>query len=81
VQHDLSGLCEYTTGGQQIADQAEAQGIPPENGVRHVLLVHQARKEFVAVEELAALAVFLSFDAAASMTATAVTMDNEWTQH
>jgi 3-hydroxybutyrate dehydrogenase len=43
--------------------------------------VHQARKEFVKVEELAALAVFLASDAAASMTAAAITMDGGWTQH
>ncbi len=66
---------------QQIADQAKAHGISPENVVRDVLLVHQARKEFVRVEELAALAVFLCSDAAASMTATALAMDGGWTQH
>ena len=66
---------------KQIADQAKAHGIPPEDVVRDVLLVHQARKEFVTVDELAALAVFLSSDAAASMTATALAMDNGWTQH
>jgi 3-hydroxybutyrate dehydrogenase len=66
---------------KQIADQAKAHGIPPENVVRDVLLVHQARKEFVRVEELAALAVFLCSDAGASMTATALAMDGGWTQH
>lgn len=66
---------------RQVADQARAHGIAPENVVRDVLLVHQARKEFVRVEELAALAVFLASDAAASMTATALPMDGGWTQH
>lgn len=66
---------------KQIADQAKAHGISPENVVRDVMLVHQARKEFVRVEELAALAVFLASDAAASMTATAIPMDGGWTQH
>jgi 3-hydroxybutyrate dehydrogenase len=66
---------------QQIADQAKAHGIAPEAVVRDVMLVHQARKEFVRVEELAALAVFLASDAAASMTATAIPMDGGWTQH
>jgi 3-hydroxybutyrate dehydrogenase len=66
---------------KQIVDQAKAHGISPENVVRDVLLVHQARKEFVRVEELAALAVFLSSDMAASMTATAIPMDGGWTQH
>jgi 3-hydroxybutyrate dehydrogenase len=66
---------------KQIADQAKAHGIRPEDVVRDVMLVHQARKEFVRVEELAALAVFLASDAAASMTAAAITMDGGWTQH
>ena len=66
---------------KQIADQARAHGIPPEAVVRDVMLAHQARKEFVRVEELAALAVFLASEAAASMTATAIPMDGGWTQH
>ena len=66
---------------QQIADQAKAHGISPENVVRDVMLVHQARKEFVRVEELAALAVFLCSDAGASMTGTALAMDGGWTLH
>jgi 3-hydroxybutyrate dehydrogenase len=66
---------------KQIADQAKAHGIAPERVVRDVLLVHQARKEFVRVEELAALAVFLASDDAASITAAAIAIDNGWTQH
>ena len=66
---------------QQIADQARAHGIAPEAVVRDVMLVHQARKEFVQVDELAALTVFLCSDAAASMTAAALAMDGGWTQH
>jgi 3-hydroxybutyrate dehydrogenase len=66
---------------QQIADQARAHGISPQAVVRDVMLAHQARKEFVRVEELAALAVFLASDAAASMTAGAIPMDGGWTQH
>jgi 3-hydroxybutyrate dehydrogenase len=66
---------------KQIADQAKAHGISEADVVRDVMLVHQARKEFVRVEELAALAVFLSSEAAASMTATALAMDGGWTQH
>ena len=66
---------------KQIADQAKAHNISPEDVVRDVMLVHQPRKEFVKVEELAALAVFLCSDAAASMTANAIAMDGGWTQH
>lgn len=66
---------------QQIADQARAHGIPPEQVVRDVMLSHQAIKQFVQVDELAALAVFLASDAAASMTGTALAMDGGWTLH
>jgi 3-hydroxybutyrate dehydrogenase len=66
---------------KQIADQAKAHGISEADVVRDVMLVHQARKEFVRVDELAALAVFLASDAAASMTASALAMDGGWTQH
>ena len=66
---------------KQITDQAKAHGISEADVVRDVMLVHQARKDFVRVEELAALAVFLASDAAASMTAAALAMDGGWTQH
>ena len=65
----------------QIADQAKAHGISPEQVVREVMLSHQARKQFVKVDELAALAVFLASDAAASMTGAALAMDGGWTLH
>jgi 3-hydroxybutyrate dehydrogenase len=65
----------------QIAEQAKAHGISPENVIRDVLLAHQARKSFVTVEEIAALALFLASDAAASITATALAVDGGWTQH
>ncbi len=66
---------------KQIADQARAHGISEADVVRDVMLVHQARKDFVRVDELAALALFLASDAAASMTASALAMDGGWTQH
>ncbi|MCY1333187.1 D-beta-hydroxybutyrate dehydrogenase [compost metagenome] len=66
---------------QQIADQARAHRISAADVVRDVMLVHQARKEFVRIDELAALAVFLASDNSASMTATALAMDGGWTQH
>ena len=66
---------------KQIADQAKAHGISPDAVVRDVMLAHQARKEFIRVDELAALAVFLASDQAASMTGTALAMDGGWTLH
>ena len=62
----------------QIAEQAKAHGISPENVIRDVLLAHQARKSFVTVEEIAAIALFLASDAAASITATALAVDGGW---
>ena len=66
---------------KQIVDQAKAHGISPDDVIRDVMLVHQARKSFVTVDEIAALALFLSSDAAASITATALAVDGGWTQH
>ncbi len=66
---------------KQIVDQARAHNIPEADVVRDVMLVHQARKEFVKVQELGALAVFLCSDAGASMTGTALPMDGGWTLH
>lgn len=64
---------------KQIAFQAKALGVAPEQLARDTMLQHQARKEFIQPEELAALAVFLVSDAAASMTGSALTMDGGWT--
>jgi len=66
---------------QQIDEQARAHHISPADVVRDVMLAHQARKEFVRIDELGALAVFLASDHSASMTATALAMDGGWTQH
>ncbi len=48
---------------------------------RDVLLAAQPTKKFVTVGELAALAVFLTTDAAASITGTALPVDGGWTAH
>ncbi|TIW76254.1 MAG: SDR family oxidoreductase, partial [Mesorhizobium sp.] len=48
--------------------------------VKHdVLLAAQPTKEFVTVEELAALALFLCSDAAKQITGTTLPMDGGWT--
>jgi 3-hydroxybutyrate dehydrogenase len=44
-----------------------------------VLLTAQPTKEFVTVEQVAALAVFLCTDAAKSITGTTLPMDGGWT--
>lgn len=66
---------------KQIPDTAKARGITEEAVKRDVLLAAQPTKKFVTVEELAALAVFLTTDAAASITGTALPVDGGWTAH
>lgn len=64
---------------KQIDDQAKAHGIPRENVVRDVILAPQPTKQFVTIEQVASMAVYLSSDNAAGMTGTAVSMDGGWT--
>ena len=65
----------------QIDGQAKAHGIPREQVIRDVLLAQQPNKRFAMVEELGALSVFLTSDAAASITGTALPVDGGWTAH
>ncbi|MDA7946146.1 MAG: 3-hydroxybutyrate dehydrogenase [Hyphomicrobiaceae bacterium] len=64
---------------QQIADQARTTGISEENVIRDVMLAGQPTKEFVTVEQLAATALFLCSDGAASITGTSISVDGGWT--
>lgn len=48
---------------------------------RDVLLAPQATKQFVTVEQLGGLAVFLCTDGAAQITGAALPMDGGWTAH
>jgi len=66
---------------QQIPATAKARGITEEQAVRDVLLAAQPTKRFVAIEEVAALAVFLASDNAASITGAMIPIDGGWTAH
>jgi len=64
---------------KQIPDTAKARGITEEEVKRDVMLSAQPTKEFVTVEEVAALAVFLTSDAARNITGAMLPMDGGWT--
>jgi len=64
---------------RQVPDTARARGISEEAVKRDVLLAAQPTKEFVTVEEVAALAVYLAGDAARSITGTLLPVDGGWT--
>lgn len=66
---------------KQIPDTAKARGITEEEVKRDVMLKSQPNKRFGTIEEIAALAVFLASDDAASMTGGAIPIDGGWTAH
>ena len=66
---------------KQIDDQAKAHGISRDEVIRDVLLAQQPNKRFATVEEMGALAVFLSSEMAQSITGAALPVDGGWTAH
>jgi 3-hydroxybutyrate dehydrogenase len=64
---------------KQIPDTARARGITNEEVVRNVLLAAQPTKQFVTVEQVAALTAFLCSDDAASITGAVLPIEGGWT--
>jgi 3-hydroxybutyrate dehydrogenase len=63
----------------QIPDTMKARGMTREQVMNDVLLAGQPTKKFVTVEQVAALALFLCRDEAASITGANLSMDGGWT--
>ncbi len=64
---------------KQIPDTMKARGLTRDQVINDVLLDAQPTKEFVTVEQVAALAVFLCTDGAKSITGAKLPMDGGWT--
>jgi 3-hydroxybutyrate dehydrogenase len=64
---------------KQIPETAKARGMTEEEVVKSVLLHAQPTRQFVTVEQVGGLCVFLCTDAAASITGAAIPMEGGWT--
>jgi 3-hydroxybutyrate dehydrogenase len=64
---------------KQLPEMAKIRGITPEKVISDVLLAVQPTRKFVQVDEVAALALFLASDGAASITGAMLPMDGGWT--
>ncbi|MBL7911916.1 MAG: 3-hydroxybutyrate dehydrogenase [Bacteroidia bacterium] len=63
---------------KQIADQAKAHNMSPDDVVNKVMLYKQAVKDFVSLETLGQTALLLAADHASTITGTAIPVDGGW---
>ena len=66
---------------KQIPEQAKAHHMTEEEVIKQVLLKEQPNRKFATVEQMGALAVFLSSESGATMTGTSLPVDGGWTAH
>ena len=63
----------------QIPDTMKARGLTRDQVINDVLLAGQPQKQFVQVDQLASLAVYLCSDGASAITGANLSMDGGWT--
>jgi 3-hydroxybutyrate dehydrogenase len=64
---------------KQIEDRAREAGISQDQAIRDIILAPQPTKEFVTVEQIAAMASYLASEAAAQITGASFSIDGGWT--
>jgi 3-hydroxybutyrate dehydrogenase len=63
---------------KQIADQAKTHGIPESKVISDIMLVKQPIKEFVTVEAIGSLALYLASDQAALINGASLPIEGGW---
>ena len=64
---------------KQIEDQARIHNVSIEKSMRDIILAPQPTKQFVKVEEIAAMALYLTSEAAAQINGASFSIDGGWT--
>jgi 3-hydroxybutyrate dehydrogenase len=62
----------------QIKEQAKMHQLPENEVIEKVILKKQAIKDFVSIESIAAMCLFLALDEASTLTGTAIPIDGGW---